>query len=93
MGAGFAKPIGLGQWILAAGPSPAAPTRNTICVEPVCVVSCFHPCRLLPLLSVYLLQRLVNGKVEWRDDGLGDQLLAFQVAMLQLELTLLARLG
>jgi hypothetical protein len=36
---------------------------------------------------------LVNGKVKWRDDGLVDQLLAFQVAMLQLKLTLLARLG
>ena len=26
------------------------------CVEPVCVVSYFHPCRQLPLLCVYLLQ-------------------------------------
>ena len=39
-----------------AGSSPAAPTKNTTCVEPVCVFSCFHPCRPLPLLSVYLLQ-------------------------------------
>jgi len=62
-------------------------------VEPVCVVSCFQPCRLLPLLSVYLFQRLVNRKVKWRDDGLGNQLLAFQVAVLQSKLTLLARLG